>query len=139
MEIKMDSKNVAKVVIRNKQGEILVLTRADNGNYDLPGGHMLVGETSIMGAIREVFEETKLVLLNIEEILKYKRKVLFESNSYASLGETGEIDLDLKENVKYEWMSPNMFLKILDENATDVVTAYKAYIRDDEEFWSKLR
>ena len=55
----MDSKNVAKVVIRNKQGEILVLTRADNGNYDLTGGHMLVGETSIMGAIREVFEETK--------------------------------------------------------------------------------
>ena len=99
----VDSNNVAKVIIKNKE-KILVLVRSDNGKYDLPGGHLHVGETPIMGAIREVYEETKLVLLNIEEILKYKRKTLFESTEYASLGQKESVDLDLKENKAYFWM-----------------------------------
>ena len=134
----IDSNNVAKVIIK-KDNLILVLTRSDNGKYDLPGGHLHIGESPVMGAIREVYEETKLVLLNIEEILKYKRKTLFESTSYSSLGNKEEVDLDTNENSDYEWMSAENFLKIEDENATDVVTAYKAYIRDDEKFWNKLR
>jgi len=134
----VDSNNVAKIVIK-KNDRILVLTRSDNSKMDLPGGHLHVGESPIMGAIREVYEETKIVLLNIEEILKYKRKTLFESTEYASLGIKDEIDLDLKENSKYEWMSIEEFLSIQDDNATDVVTAYKAYIKDDEKFWNKLR
>tara|TARA_Y100000034_G_C6725293_1_gene321014 strand:- start:226 stop:639 length:414 start_codon:yes stop_codon:yes gene_type:complete len=137
--MKIDSKNVAKVIIKNNQGQILTLIRSDNGKLDIPGGHLFVNESPIMGAIRETFEETKLVLLNINEILNYKRKTIFESNNYASLGKESEIELDLKENSDYEWMSVNSFLKIPDENATDVITAYKAYIRDDEKFWDKLR
>ena len=135
----IDSNNVAKIVIKNNQEKILVLKRTDNGKMDLPGGHLNVDEEPIMGIIREVFEETKLVVLNINEIIKYKRKTLFESNSYSSLSDEDEIQLDKKENSDFYWMSIEEFLKIEDDNATDVITAYKAYIRDDKKFWNKLR
>lgn len=135
----IDSNNVVKVIISNDKNEILVLLRTDNGKYDLPGGHLHVGENEIMGAIREVFEETKLVLLQIEEIIKYKRKIMFKSNSYASLGKTEEIELDLNENKDYIWLSEDKFIELPDRNSTDVVTAYKAFILEDKKFWDKLR
>lgn len=135
----VDSNKVAKIVIKNNQEQILVLKRSDNGKMDLPGGHLHIGEDPIMGIIREVFEETKLVILNIEEIIKYKRKTLFESNSYSSLSNEEQIELDKNENSDFYWMSIKEFLDIEDDNATDVITAYKAYIKDDKKFWNKLR
>ncbi len=135
----IDSKNVAKVVIKDINENILVLKRTDNGKMDLPGGHLHVGEDPIMGIIREVFEETKLVILNIDEIIKYKRKTLFESSSYSSLANKDEIELDKEENSDFYWLSVEEFLEIKDDNATDVITAYKAYIKDDKRFWNKLR
>ena len=51
----------------------MVLTRKDNGRFDLPGGHVHVGEEHIMGAIREVYEETKLILLDIKELIKFHK------------------------------------------------------------------
>ena len=53
-----DSNNVAKVLIY-KDGKYLVFTRADNKKNDLPGGHVHVNEEFMMGAIREVYEESK--------------------------------------------------------------------------------
>tara|TARA_A100001015_G_C14852384_1_gene657038 strand:+ start:256 stop:660 length:405 start_codon:yes stop_codon:yes gene_type:complete len=131
-----DSKNVAKVVIIEND-KILVLNRADNGKYDLPGGHLHIGEHPINGIIREVYEETKIFLLNAEEIIKYKKKRLYISKNFDYT--RGKIELDLKENSKYSWMTNSEFLKIDDDDATDVITAYKAYLRDEKEFWTKFR
>tara|TARA_B100001057_G_C22798308_1_gene930564 strand:- start:1266 stop:1661 length:396 start_codon:yes stop_codon:yes gene_type:complete len=63
-----DSSQVAKVVIIGEEG-ILMLKRSDyvdkySGEWDLPGGHIQVGEQLSVGMKREVKEETDL---DIEE------------------------------------------------------------------------
>jgi 8-oxo-dGTP pyrophosphatase MutT (NUDIX family) len=42
------------------QGRILLIQRADNGNWAMPGGALDVGETPAEGVLREVLEETGL-------------------------------------------------------------------------------
>jgi ADP-ribose pyrophosphatase YjhB (NUDIX family) len=39
-------------------GRILLIQRADNGKWAMPGGALMVGETPAAGVIREVLEET---------------------------------------------------------------------------------
>ena len=42
----------------NRDGQILLQRRTDNGLWNMPGGQLEVGETPAAGVVREVFEET---------------------------------------------------------------------------------
>ena len=60
-----DSRKVTKVIIINADDHILMLKRSDYvdkfaGEWDLPGGHIQVGEDFEVGMKREVKEETGL-------------------------------------------------------------------------------
>ena len=60
-----DSRNVAKVIIIDSDRRVLFLKRSDYvdkfaGEWDLPGGHIQVGEDLMVGLKREVKEETSL-------------------------------------------------------------------------------
>tara|TARA_A200000159_G_scaffold159589_1_gene178432 strand:- start:8528 stop:8920 length:393 start_codon:yes stop_codon:yes gene_type:complete len=60
-----DSNQVAKVIIINDKNHVLMLKRSDYmdkfaGEWDLPGGHIQVGEEFETGMKREVKEETNL-------------------------------------------------------------------------------
>ena len=60
-----DSKKVAKVIIINGSNHVLMLKRSSYvdkfvGEWDLPGGHIQVGEDFEVGMKREVKEETDL-------------------------------------------------------------------------------
>lgn len=48
----------ADAAVINGRGEILLIQRADNSKWAMPGGALEVGETPAQGAVREVFEET---------------------------------------------------------------------------------
>ena len=48
----------ANVVVANKDGQILLIRRSDNGNYALPGGAVELGESLTDTAVREAKEET---------------------------------------------------------------------------------
>jgi 8-oxo-dGTP pyrophosphatase MutT (NUDIX family) len=48
----------ANVVVVNEAGEILMIRRADNDNWALPGGAMDLGESLPGAAVRETVEET---------------------------------------------------------------------------------
>ena len=50
----------ADAAIINENGEILLIQRADNGKWAMPGGALEVGETPAQGALRETLEETGL-------------------------------------------------------------------------------
>ena len=70
-----DSKRVAKVVIIDDSNRVLMLKRSDYvnkfaGEWDLPGGHIKVGEDFNSGMHREVKEETDLDIQNAKFIEK---------------------------------------------------------------------
>jgi mutator protein MutT len=48
---------VAYAVVRDELGRVLLVRRADNGNWELPGGRIDVGESASQAAVREVAEE----------------------------------------------------------------------------------
>lgn len=69
-----DSKEVAKVVIID-EGKVLMLKRSNyvnkySGEWDLPGGHIRVGEDFEKGMRREVKEETDLDIEDLKFIEK---------------------------------------------------------------------
>lgn len=49
---------VADAAVIDEVGRILLIQRADNGKWAMPGGAIEVGETPAEGAIRETLEET---------------------------------------------------------------------------------
>lgn len=50
----------AGAVVRDDRGRILLVRRADSGNWSLPGGMQEIGESITQTAVREVREETGL-------------------------------------------------------------------------------
>jgi ADP-ribose pyrophosphatase YjhB (NUDIX family) len=50
--------NTVDAAIINEQGKILLIRRADNRKWAMPGGGLDVGETPAQGAAREALEET---------------------------------------------------------------------------------
>lgn len=74
MIVRIKKELVSKVIISNG-GKILLLKRAAESvsedspwTWDLPGGHLDAGETFQQAAIREVFEETKLILTEVSYV-----------------------------------------------------------------------
>jgi mutator protein MutT len=49
---------VGDAAVINEAGEILLIRRADNGRWAMPGGALEVGETPAQGVVREALEET---------------------------------------------------------------------------------
>ena len=52
----------AFAAVRNAAGEILLVRRIDDGNWELPGGRIEVGETARETVIREVAEESGITI-----------------------------------------------------------------------------
>ena len=50
--------SVGDAAVINDEGHILLIQRADNGMWAMPGGALEVGETAAEGVVREAFEET---------------------------------------------------------------------------------
>ncbi len=70
-----DSRQVAKVVIIDDHNRVLMLKRSNYmdkyaGEWDLPGGHIKVGEDFLDGMKREVKEETNLDVEDLKFIQK---------------------------------------------------------------------
>ena len=105
-----DSGESSVVAIRDENDRFLILRRspADEkqwmpGKWSLPGGHIIIGETPIDGGIREVWEETGLLVKNLKFVKKTgmtKTIHLFSTTEYS-----GDIELDTDENDKYAWAS----------------------------------
>jgi len=53
-------KIAVNALVFNGGGEILLVKRADNGFWCVPGGHVDLGETLEKACVRELFEETGL-------------------------------------------------------------------------------
>ena len=75
-----DSDKVSKAVITKEDGALLLLRSAGqkfSGKWDLPGGHIHVGEDPKDGLIREVKEETGITLSEPIEKLYEEDNITF--------------------------------------------------------------
>lgn len=52
----------AFAAVRNAAGEVLLVRRIDDGNWELPGGRVEVGETVGAAVVREVREESGIAI-----------------------------------------------------------------------------
>lgn len=52
----------AFAVVRDASGRVLLVRRSDDGNWELPGGRIDVGESAAAAVVREVAEEAGVVV-----------------------------------------------------------------------------
>lgn len=80
-----DTEKVAKVIMFDDD-KILLLKRKKNQKYpekwDLPGGHLIVGEDWEVGATREVEEETDLKISDLEFVSNNNNKRFFKTGDW---------------------------------------------------------
>jgi len=97
-----DTNKVSKVVIFDKNGQILLLKRTDDRNdWDLPGGHLKKGESHEEGATREAKEETNLDISGLKHVNNHEH-VQF----YKCAAPKGEIQLQKEEHTDFKWINP---------------------------------
>lgn len=97
---KNDTNQVSKVVVLDKNSNILLLKRSDGSKYwDLPGGHLQKDESFEKGAERETKEETNLTLSDLK-YLKTEENVRF----YKGRTSQTHVELDPEEHLDHKWV-----------------------------------
>lgn len=77
---KDDSDTSAKIIAFYKN-KILILQNKDN-TFELPGGHIKIGETLLAGAKREFEEETGIKVSSLKLVRKIKNRVFYTTTLY---------------------------------------------------------
>jgi len=113
-----------KILLRNKDGKYLLVRRSPDkypdasGGWDIVGGRIETGSTLFDNLKREVKEETNLnlteepKLVSAQDILRVPGKHIVRL-TYTGLAE-GQVKLDEKENIEFEWLSINEIKKVSD-------------------------
>ena len=107
-----------KALIRNKQGQYLILKRAKpypgetDCRWDAPGGRLIPGELMPLALAREIKEETGMRMrsepkvINVQDIMrvagKHTIRIAFESEVEAEADKG--IKLDPNEHSEYKWL-----------------------------------
>lgn len=105
-----DTDNVSKVIMMWK--DKCLFLQKDDKTWELPGGHLNVGEKFKAGAIREVFEETGIKLT--------KLKLIFKQRDFRLYCATPKI-LNVKlsdEHIDYKWVRYSDIRRLSISNAT---------------------
>ncbi len=108
---KFDELLTRVVIVCRFKNKWLLCKHREKGSWEIPGGHIELGESWREAAKRELFEETGITKYNIEKICLYKistygllcfAEVLELSNNYL-IHEMDEISLfdDLPLNMTY--------------------------------------
>jgi 8-oxo-dGTP pyrophosphatase MutT (NUDIX family) len=106
-----DIDSVSKVIICWR-GKLLMLERINGDGWELPGGHLNLGEKFLQGAIREVYEETKIKLKRLKVIHREKKFRLF-------IAQPKTIKVTISdEHLNYKWVNRRDILKLKLSRAT---------------------
>ena len=101
----IDIDSVSKVIIFYKN-KILMLHKRDSTGWELPGGHLNLGENFKQGALREVFEETNIKLKKLKPILQQPKFTLFVSRVKGA-----NVELS-SEHREFRWVNTKQLLKL---------------------------
>lgn len=139
--MKLDKPYVISVyaIIRNQQGEFLLLRRAENshsnpGKWDLPGGKLGPQEPLTEAVVREVWEETGITAV-VGEIAGYTTFELPQKRVIAIIFNGGYVIEDIKlsyEHIEYSWVSLDNVLE-LDTLPIHFREFFKRFAEENEE------
>jgi 8-oxo-dGTP diphosphatase len=123
---------VAAVIVNNA-GDVLLTRRADNQQWDIPGGVLELDEDIITGLKREALEETGLIIDPVTLTGVYKnmtRKVV--CLVFHCKPVDGALSLN-EEVIGFHWASPSETTVMLNEaigvRVTDALTAESPAVR----------
>ena len=113
----MDYIRFSNVVLQNDSGHVLVLRRSKSHpkrglQPDLPGGTLEAGESFLQAALRELYEETRIVLTPNQLMLAYEKTVddpqrPLIGKVYAASCKASVTDVQLSwEHDQYVWLPP---------------------------------
>ena len=122
----MSVKSFVRVVIQNKKGELLVIFQKKWNCWVFPGGKIEPDETPLQTARREVFEETNLIIEDLEVVGEqtFGRKnqgcmgYLVKANKYSGEIKIKELEkiADIKfKQIDYEFAINRLFYAIIFE------------------------
>lgn len=97
----MTKRRRSTVLARRKDGRYLLVKEKGNRSYSLPGGGVEPGEPTLLAAVRELHEETRLKVSQISYIDDIDGERAYH---YVFLAEVyGEVRLQRKEISAYRW------------------------------------
>ncbi len=108
---------IVHTLILNDRGEILIIQRSKNddilpGSWDIPGGTLEDGENLVVGAIREVKEETGLDISDPELFFQksnidIKKNKQFITLVFHAITSNKNIVLNPEDHEAYKWIKPS--------------------------------
>ena len=116
-------------IIKNNNGEILILRHSDSGKWLLPGGRINVGEDWQTALNREIEEETGMTF-KIDGILDVDSFSDDSKSAYVVVffGETKDADVSLsEEHDEYAWINNKSDLEKYDFWHEDIVKRIKKF------------
>lgn len=108
-DMSLDIDKVSKVVVI--MGKHILLLRKDNNEWELPGGHLTLGEKYREGAIREVMEETGLAINIVNVLRKSYNFRLYLARVQKAGRKLPEVILS-NEHTKYRWVTLSQVCKL---------------------------
>jgi len=131
---------ITGLIIRNKQGQILLATgKKWQNKWIVTGGHVEPGETILECAKREGREETGLdlkpvTILQYGEMINpphFYRPVHFIHFDCLLEAKNGEVKLQDEELSEYKWVTPEEGLKMNCNSSTrSIIKAYIEYLKN---------
>jgi len=97
-----DAKEVSCVVIQNKDNEYLLVYNKKYNKWQFPGGKLEKGESAEEAAKREIFEETNLVIEDLEKFGEenfYANNIWWKFYFYRTEKYSGELLIKEKETI----------------------------------------
>jgi 8-oxo-dGTP pyrophosphatase MutT (NUDIX family) len=108
----------AYAAVRNGGGQVLLVRRADDGNWELPGGRVSIGESASDAVVREVAEEARVgikvtgvlgVYSDPGHVLAYPEGDVQQQFAVCFHAWAADRDVhpDLHETIAAEWFHPD--------------------------------
>lgn len=101
-----DTDEIVKAILISEESVLLLRrapTEAHSDKWDLPGGHLIEGENTEDGLLREVWEETGLRIQSPEQLYSQGKNTYFKANLPA-----GKIKLS-KEHTEHVLITSEQF------------------------------